>query len=86
MLTACGIETVDNKFVQLMEVLAVATVLTACGIETTLWYLLPLCGRRRLVATVLTACGIETPPKSSRNIGRTPLVATVLTACGIETN
>ena len=59
--------------------------LTACGIETTLWYLLPLCGRRRLVATVLTACGIETPPKSSRNIGRTPLVATVLTACGIET-
>ena len=64
---------------------AVATVLTACGIETSnysnvinVYYF--------IVATVLTACGIET-----RNIILTHLfqfyfVATVLTACGIETD
>ena len=60
----------------------VATVLTACGIETLLRnsqaYL------QMEVATVLTACGIET------RICLTSLrisfaVATVLTACGIET-
>ena len=39
---------------------AVATVLTACGIET---ITSPLCRQgARLVATVLTACGIETCP------------------------
>ena len=60
----------------------VATVLTACGIETErekelLTY--PV-----LVATVLTACGIET---LTYFLGVPPvfLVATVLTACGIET-
>ena len=37
---------------------AVATVLTACGIETTMKRFL-LC-MQPLVATVLTACGIET--------------------------
>ena len=36
---------------------AVATVLTACGIETTLYILI---GYLITVATVLTACGIET--------------------------
>ena len=61
----------------------VATVLTACGIETCL---IRLYCRKTLirVATVLTACGIET----SRNQGGRGLrrrVATVLTACGIET-
>ena len=62
--------------------LSVATVLTACGIETErekelLTY--PV-----LVATVLTACGIET---LTYFLGVPPvfLVATVLTACGIET-
>ena len=38
---------------------AVATVLTACGIETVVSNLLPNTSRA-LVATVLTACGIET--------------------------
>ena len=37
---------------------AVATVLTACGIETYEPCLLPI--KTLLVATVLTACGIET--------------------------
>ena len=37
--------------------LAVATVLTACGIET---YTSKSFTYRRVVATVLTACGIET--------------------------
>ena len=40
---------------------AVATVLTACGIETNLQVLLTLY-YLDLVATVLTACGIETLP------------------------
>ena len=65
---------------------AVATVLTACGIETML--LLPLLLLSLLlVATVLTACGIETLPtnKSSSTRGLYT-VATVLTACGIETS
>ena len=36
----------------------VATVLTACGIETPIY---GLCRVHCMVATVLTACGIETP-------------------------
>ena len=63
---------------------SVATVLTACGIETRSWHV-----RRRTyqanVATVLTACGIETPPLALAVIVLYMLVATVLTACGIET-
>ena len=61
---------------------AVATVLTACGIETIYNTVEDLLQYR--VATVLTACGIETYtsclPGSILKI-----VATVLTACGIET-
>ena len=62
----------------------VATVLTACGIETDI--------EREViapdfpVATVLTACGIETCHESHllpSSYFRP--VATVLTACGIET-
>ena len=60
----------------------VATVLTACGIETCRMEL--RLARFQRVATVLTACGIETVM-----ILEEPnpylLVATVLTACGIET-
>ena len=37
----------------------VATVLTACGIETTIMVLNPI-NKLSWVATVLTACGIET--------------------------
>ena len=67
-------------------VLPVATVLTACGIETRT--------RRKIilvktyqVATVLTACGIETFVYSIHNdVFRFISVATVLTACGIETH
>ena len=62
----------------------VATVLTACGIEThvQMQYHIHFDGYQ--VATVLTACGIET------NLMQLLLlwignVATVLTACGIET-
>ena len=62
----------------------VATVLTACGIETLLkiYFLFD----PRKVATVLTACGIETvrsETTTSPSFNRP--VATVLTACGIET-
>ena len=61
---------------------AVATVLTACGIETC--HLLDTFIHYLIVATVLTACGIETP-YTSTEIDGTYRVATVLTACGIET-
>ena len=66
-----------------MYELKVATVLTACGIET---YFL---GSFRLryglyVATVLTACGIETLNRIQL-FALQEQVATVLTACGIET-
>mgnify|MGYP003087518491 CR=1 FL=1 len=60
----------------------VATVLTACGIET--WY--EPCSKctTSTVATVLTACGIETyHPVLIQQSHQ--IVATVLTACGIET-
>ena len=64
---------------------AVATVLTACGIEThskkypmVLWDFLK-------VATVLTACGIETSFCIFASTLISSKVATVLTACGIET-
>ena len=64
---------------------AVATVLTACGIETPA--ILDSISRiiTLLVATVLTACGIETQCYQSHQFGIQLLVATVLTACGIET-
>ena len=58
MLTACGIETwhflIINKPIEI-----VATVLTACGIETDNSYFL-VAIKQIFVATVLTACGIET--------------------------
>ena len=60
---------------------AVATVLTACGIETIVWVTLV---KIWVVATVLTACGIETENKRISQID-IMAVATVLTACGIET-
>ena len=61
---------------------AVATVLTACGIEThTLVFHFNVV---KYVATVLTACGIETLLVYYGKIIRS-FVATVLTACGIET-
>ena len=63
MLTACGIETLNNVLNKTnTNLLVVATVLTACGIET-----LPqsrLVSLHGLVATVLTACGIETFERS----------------------
>ena len=61
---------------------AVATVLTACGIETS-WirFSHSACSR---VATVLTACGIETTELNTFDCDVSG-VATVLTACGIET-
>ena len=58
MLTACGIET-PMISMTLTQTNKVATVLTACGIETLCamvqWRLI-----HKNVATVLTACGIET--------------------------
>ena len=60
----------------------VATVLTACGIETTLSYKLIVI--ILAVATVLTACGIETEVHPHDCLPKY-CVATVLTACGIET-
>ena len=61
----------------------VATVLTACGIETIKGGGANF-GRYAIVATVLTACGIETFVITTfhESLG---IVATVLTACGIET-
>ena len=63
---------------------AVATVLTACGIETykPFWN----CFRKHFVATVLTACGIETGWSTANFLTFFNSVATVLTACGIETH
>ena len=63
----------------------VATVLTACGIETTSLDTAGATSSMPAVATVLTACGIETVYLF--RIGGLLLqsVATVLTACGIET-
>ena len=63
---------------------AVATVLTACGVETckALRYLNRTCS---FVATVLTACGIETIICRIIDGESCKAVATVLTACGIET-
>ena len=61
---------------------AVATVPTACGIETSTfvdW----LCDQSIKVATVPTACGIET--NNSALSKKFLMVATVPTACGIET-
>ena len=62
---------------------AVATVLTACGIETK-WFM-GLEISNRIVATVLTACGIETSTNLEMRLRVVITVATVLTACGIET-
>ena len=62
---------------------AVATVLTACGIETLLISL--TVSAISPVATVLTACGIETIKIEILDQGFNVQVATVLTACGIET-
>ena len=62
---------------------AVATVLTACGIETVRTAIERSTDVN--VATVLTACGIETySPFAATH--KALFVATVLTACGIETN
>ena len=62
----------------------VATVLTACGIETVpSKYAVSITAL--LVATVLTACGIETKNNSEISAQNGAGVATVLTACGIET-
>ena len=60
----------------------VATVLTACGIET--WPSNSDSFPRLIVATVLTACGIETYQEEEYT-ECSRVVATVLTACGIET-
>ena len=60
---------------------AVATVLTACGIETI--HEGADVEAIQEVATVLTACGIETGYSITAHTD--VRVATVLTACGIET-
>ena len=61
----------------------VATVLTACGIETLAQHTCEIFSRT--VATVLTACGIETLEMAYIDEAGILSVATVLTACGIET-
>ena len=64
MLTVYGIETKkQDLFLPVYRM--VATVFTACGIETLKKNLLRRIGMR-LVATVLTACGIETTLKRYR--------------------
>ena len=63
---------------------AVATVPTACGIETKLqYYNLEQIAK---VATVPTACGIETELFKDKKDKVLDVVATVPTACGIETS
>ena len=64
-------------------VIVVATVLTACSIETVMTPCLkpPFPN----VATVLTACSIETNAKLNDIYLAYIQVATVLTACSIET-
>ena len=58
-LTACGIETMEDAARASITNETVATVLTACGIET--YTDKDSSIRFNKVATVLTACGIETP-------------------------
>ena len=65
--------------------LKVATVLTACGIETPEVEDVNIWSDIAHVATVLTACGIETTRCLQLPQYRQHGVATVLTACGIET-
>ena len=65
------------------ELPAVATVLTACGIETII--IISINIKLTYVATVLTACGIETTSYILVLFSKIDSVATVLTACGIET-
>ena len=72
---------VDNDTFQ--KECQVATVLTACGIET-LSDSTFSCSISA-VATVLTACGIETMLHQLHKSLQAKEVATVLTACGIET-
>ena len=60
---------------------AVATALTACGIETAE---VAMGATAVIVATALTACGIETPI-GGFYMKTFKAVATALTACGIET-
>ena len=68
----------------MMSYIYVATVLTACGIETTIFISKSTSTIMCCVATVLTACGIETIIELFGCVVDF-LVATVLTACGIET-
>ena len=68
------------------QFLHVATVLTACGIETAASFPSTPVSFKIRVATVLTACGIETSVIAITKLCRIELVATVLTACGIETS
>ena len=63
--------------------ITVATVLTACGIETN--DMVQAITDSYSVATVLTACGIETNNNTILCQSHSLAVATVLTACGIET-
>ena len=71
-----------THLLHLANLLHVATVLTACGIET---FAEPVMAMITLaVATVLTACGIETMVNLLAKWWLAT-VATVLTACGIET-
>ena len=81
MLTACGIETLMQPFVQI-PLLVVATVLTACGIETLLSQ--EITAGSFWVATVLTACGIETLLLFRESLHEFCLIVTVLTACGMR--
>ena len=66
---------------------AVATALTACGIETQYYIHISTTYHMYywIVATALTACGIETHSITSHYLARKLFVATALTACGIET-
>ena len=68
----------------MMSYIYVATVLTACGIETTIFISKSTSTIMCCVATVLTACGIETIIELF-GFHILSQVATVLTACGIET-
>ena len=84
MLTACGIETNLKSESSSTRQLQVATVLTACGIET---FKLLQC--TKIFHIVLQQClplAVLKQAATSETIQENKKVATVLTACGIETS
>ena len=84
MLTACGIETKHMKTLTFLQLLLVATVLTACGIETCA-FSIPQTKNFLKLQQCLPLAVLKPYRKEHLSKLIFHFVATVLTACGIET-